>query len=318
MDSFTVANSAPTDRLLTFIVPIRNMAGKLCWLGELIESPRHHIIIVEDGSTDDTLIQLIQLINASASDVNLISGNFGGPGQARNAGMALCTSAYLAFFDSDDENFGGERMELLMEIAETAGTQIVGGGFEVREVHTDQIFRHSAPESLLDALEGNPGIWRFLFRREFIVENSLQFSEGKMGEDLLFLLDCHLAGGTYTAFNESIYRYRVGELNQATNSPRARMSLLLLLVELERRFDAAAKKADKRLIALLWLRTLISALKNLDTSGKYKAIRHLFITAFRDLGLTLTSLGQLPRFLKKRVSLVDRSLRVEGPKSGKA
>ena len=316
MDRITAANTAPTDRLLTFIVPIRNMAGKLYWLSELIESPSHHVIIVEDGSTDDTLIQLRQMISANTSDANLISGNFGGPGQARNAGMALCTSAYLAFFDSDDENFGGKRMEAMMKIAETTGTQIVGGGFEVREVHNNQIFRHFAPDRLLDALESNPGIWRFLFCRDFIVENSLRFSEGKMGEDLLFLLDCHLAGGTYSAFNESVYRYRVGELTQATNSPQARSDLLLLLVELERRFDEAGRQADKRLIALLWLRTLISSLKNLDFSGKNKAIQHLFVTAIGHLGLTFTSLGQLPRYLRKRVSLIDRALRIEGSSNG--
>jgi len=315
MDVIDISSAQSTEPSVTIIIPIRNMENRLVWVGQLIARSDQHLIIVNDGSTDDTLIQLQQLIGTNTGRVTLISGDFGGPGQARNAGLDLCSSEYLAFFDSDDENFGGAGIEKLLKIAIATGAQIVGGGFEVRDIHSNQIFRHSSSARLVDALESNPGIWRFLFRQDFIFEYQLRFSQHKMGEDLLFLLDCQLAGGSYMSFEKATYRYRIGDASQATRSPQAQIDLLLLLDELKERFGQASTRLDRRLIALLWLRTMASSLKNLKGRGRRRAIHHFIISTTSEPSLTFSSLQQLPKALLKRVALIDPTLRIEGPEN---
>lgn len=60
--------------------------------------PPQRIILVDDGSTDGTA----QRVQAAAPDVILISQKNRGPGSALDAGVAVCTSPYIAFLDHDD------------------------------------------------------------------------------------------------------------------------------------------------------------------------------------------------------------------------
>lgn len=56
------------------------------------------VIVVDDGSTDDT----ISYLNSLRSKVEVVRQTNRGPGAARNAGAARATGKYLAFLDSDD------------------------------------------------------------------------------------------------------------------------------------------------------------------------------------------------------------------------
>lgn len=56
------------------------------------------IVVVDDASTDDTLERLEQF----AGRITVIRSAKGGVQKARNAGVAACSSAYVALCDSDD------------------------------------------------------------------------------------------------------------------------------------------------------------------------------------------------------------------------
>ncbi len=57
------------------------------------------VIVVDDGSTDDTA----QIVRDKFPDVILIQQENGGNAAARNTGIAAATGEYLAFLDADDE-----------------------------------------------------------------------------------------------------------------------------------------------------------------------------------------------------------------------
>lgn len=62
------------------------------------------IIVVDDGSTDDSLSKLEILKNSAPNTINfiIISQKNAGPSKARNHGIKIASAEWIAFLDSDD------------------------------------------------------------------------------------------------------------------------------------------------------------------------------------------------------------------------
>lgn len=60
------------------------------------------LIIIDDGSTDDSLAILNQLVSTLNNPVKLIQQKNAGPAVARNTGIKEAKGDFIAFFDSDD------------------------------------------------------------------------------------------------------------------------------------------------------------------------------------------------------------------------
>ncbi len=84
------------------VIPAYNSAA---WLPEAIASvraqqwPELEIIVVDDGSTDDTQ-QVIERLRGS--DLRCITQPNAGPAAARNAGIVTARGQWIAFLDADD------------------------------------------------------------------------------------------------------------------------------------------------------------------------------------------------------------------------
>lgn len=113
----SIANNKPTVRtqtadkhpLVTVIIPTYNRAPLLMdTLSSLQAQPYRplEVIIVNDGSTDDTQDQAIRWISAVKSDselrCHLIQQENKGAAAARNHGKRHATGKYIHFLDSDD------------------------------------------------------------------------------------------------------------------------------------------------------------------------------------------------------------------------
>jgi len=80
------------------------------------------IIVVDDGSTDDTRLQLKRFIGTSHLKY-VYQPNSGKPSVARNTGIANATGDYIRFLDSDDLLLDGsiEKMKTVLNIHQDAG-----------------------------------------------------------------------------------------------------------------------------------------------------------------------------------------------------
>lgn len=87
---------------VSVVIPTYNYAGHI---GRAIRSalaqtrPPNEIIVVDDGSTDETQSVLAQF----GDSIKVIRQCNSGPSAARNTGAALATGDLLAFLDADDE-----------------------------------------------------------------------------------------------------------------------------------------------------------------------------------------------------------------------
>jgi glycosyltransferase involved in cell wall biosynthesis len=90
-----------SEPLISVIIPTYNRASAVC---EAVRSAARQtysnveIIVVDDGSTDDTLARLAQF----GDSIKVISAANGGVAAARNRGINVAKGELLAFLDSDD------------------------------------------------------------------------------------------------------------------------------------------------------------------------------------------------------------------------
>jgi glycosyltransferase involved in cell wall biosynthesis len=91
--------SGPVD--VSVIIPTYNRGSLITDAVESVlgqQVPRVEIIVVDDGSNDNTL----QTLAPYRDRIIIVQTNHGGAPHARNAGIKVATGRYVAFLDSDD------------------------------------------------------------------------------------------------------------------------------------------------------------------------------------------------------------------------
>lgn len=90
---------------ISVIIPAYNRA---VLIGQTLDSilaqtrPVSEVLVVDDGSTDDTREVVYRYENKTSGMIRLIKQANAGPSVARNHGLSLCTGDYVAFLDADD------------------------------------------------------------------------------------------------------------------------------------------------------------------------------------------------------------------------
>lgn len=92
--------------LFSVIVPTYNRVDEIKELlqsltKQILPKEKFEVIIVDDGSTDNTLEYLAQYQNESGVNLRVLKQVHKGPGEARNLGMANADGKYMLFIDSD-------------------------------------------------------------------------------------------------------------------------------------------------------------------------------------------------------------------------
>lgn len=103
---------------VSIIVPMYNIGAFACSCVSSLLAQTYaniEIIIVDDGSTDNT-IQLIERVVQDDSRVKIFHKDNGGLSSARNFGVERCVGDYITFVDGDDV-LDSRMIELLVKIA---------------------------------------------------------------------------------------------------------------------------------------------------------------------------------------------------------
>lgn len=217
---------------LTAIIPIGNVNDDLrilkSWINESKKFPLK-LILVHDNYDKRTELQLSNIRKSFAkSKLVVITGKFGSPGLARNAGLKIVKSEWVAFWDCDDKPM----LETIFNaITNSSNTdEVIVGGFQVRNASNNFLdFKHSNKPTI-KSISLNPGIWRMIFKSELI--KNLKFTNLKLAEDQLFIAELNLPVRKLNFYSKSFYEYIYGGNNQLTskrnNLPDLRLATRLL------------------------------------------------------------------------------------------
>lgn len=197
--------------LVSVIVPVYNMAAHVekC-LDSILASAGLdlELIVVDDGSTDDSLA-ICQRKLAGLPSIKILQQANAGQGAARNYGLSHAVGKYVLFVDSDDTidialfaktvplmereaydflNFGLDFVDLNGRVSHT----IIPGRYQ--ELHGRSIFEHAMMDEEIYSSPVNK-----LYSRDFLVRHEVKFPHIKACEDIYFsrVLSFH---ATKTAF----------------------------------------------------------------------------------------------------------------------
>lgn len=174
---------------VSIVIPVYN-GNK--YIGKFLENIQKQtfvnieVIIVDDGSTDDSKEIIRKYIENSALTIKLITQKNQGQGMARNTGILHCTGEYLIFLDQDDSIDSDYVATLYKLICKNSADVVVTG---YRRVNTRGRIKKQIRLKLSDwSPFMNITPWGKIYRLDHIKKNNIQFLPVVLGEDIYFSL----------------------------------------------------------------------------------------------------------------------------------
>lgn len=122
-----------SEPLFSVVIPAYNYAEKIARAVESVvdqlDQASADLLVVDDGSTDQTLEVLEQLQAKHNGRFRVISKPNGGSASARNRGIEETSGQYLIFLDADDEMAPGALAVLAQHIEGYPTTRMVAGAY---------------------------------------------------------------------------------------------------------------------------------------------------------------------------------------------
>lgn len=224
--------------ILSIIVPMYNVEP---YINRCIESLLNQtftyteIIIVDDGSTDLSLTNVLEYQKKHSDKIKLYSQTNKGQSSARNLGLSKAIGKYVAFVDADDfidKNMYSEMLlyaeENDLDIIQCNYLNWYGDGskknhvykFDInqKEIYTGKEYYEKEPSlSPCDKV----------FKRSFLSNMNFYFEEGRYAEDVLEISKAYFYAQRVMYINEVFYFYRRESMNSTRNSTTLNKSIKL-------------------------------------------------------------------------------------------
>lgn len=222
---------------ISIVIPVRNMNGKLknltSWIDEALRL-NLQVILVEDTSNRTRTSELDELLEIRTdSNLKRVSGEFGNPGSARNAGKELASGEWISFWDADDIGYPQKALEVLLN--EDLTCDLIVFSSETRDWNTGNLLVENHVNSFsgdISQIAGYPGIWRMIFNSKFI--ENVSFPPFRMAEDQVFLAHVVRQNPRIKFCDEIAYSYFVNVPGQLTRSNEAIGDLRLAIADMEK------------------------------------------------------------------------------------
>lgn len=289
--------------LLTIVVPVHNMSGRLAnlskWLDDA-DTQNVKVILVHDKSEDSTGIELFELLKSKNShNFSLLETNAQSPGLARNCGLEIVDTPWFSFVDSDDFVYISSILKLVRETA-LSDCELGVGSYVSSDLRFGEETVVQPPVAKKNALPlhlaKKMGLWRLVLSTSSF--GDIRFTDHKMGEDYLYTnLVLNRTSRIFTS-SQIVYKYFYGG-NSNLTSNHSVMSDMIGIIKLIKNIKPVKNNATAFRVFTIQKLTL-SVIKNLKTREKIIAktllsinlishpvylLRLLFSLKFNGLGL---------------------------------
>ncbi|MFS1443842.1 glycosyltransferase family 2 protein [Vibrio sp. 10N.286.46.E10] len=205
-------------KILSIVIPAYNASKTIYSTLESVERNFQkydvEIVVVDDGSTDETYKKIISYKDRTQLQLKVIKQKNKGEGGARNTGLLNCNSDYVLFLDADDVFLDFDFGEI-KRILETKEYSCVVGGYEkstgnAQKKYTFEEEIISNNDLILKQVFSRillPGIGNTFFKKDIIDNNDIEFKAFKYGADNDFVRTFSLFCSKVKVIEDVIFSY---------------------------------------------------------------------------------------------------------------
>lgn len=183
----------------SLVIPIYNASSYISSTLEALlspSSPSIEIILVDDGSTDDSA-SICDAYAAKDDRIKVLHEAHHGVAHSRQVGLEAAKGVYILYVDADDQVEPDMIADMYQEAVTQKADMVI---CDYRELTYDrEVYRKQEPTALSgeaileDILSGKlyGALWNKMMRREWLLQTKASFPlELTMREDLIFLSQC--------------------------------------------------------------------------------------------------------------------------------
>lgn len=226
---------------VSVIVPVYNSA---LYLDKCLDSLVNQtlkdieIIVVNDGSTDNSQEIINKYIKKDKRIVSIVKGN-GGLGDARNYGIKKATGKYIGFVDSDD-HVDLNMYEDLYKTAEKENSDIVECNFYwsyKNKLKEDKPkYNYDSKEDIFNNIRVM--VCNKIFRKELVIKNKIMFPQGVKYEDILFTYKILPHVNKISYIGKAYYYYIQRQNSLSNNQNEKTKDIFVLLDEIKKYYKS--------------------------------------------------------------------------------
>ncbi len=240
---------------LSVIVPIHNNGTYLeekCFASLKRSSSfnKMEIIFVNDGSTDETTIKIINRLRRRHPDIvyyEFETGS-GSASRPRNKGARIASTDYITYLDPDNEACG-DGFHQLLEVIKNQNVDMVVGNIikedndrrvagkytgTIKKYNNDRLLIENPREYLINAGMRVQSIQALIVKTSVIVDNDLIMVEGAAGQDTMFFQELVLNCDRIQGLNKFIHVYYAAVAGSVTNTVSKKFFEKYYKLEIER------------------------------------------------------------------------------------
>ena len=222
-----VIDSSNCPKKVSVIVPVYNVEKYIdhC-LDSLVNQTLQEIeiIVVNDGSTDNSQNIIEKYANNYSHMVKVFSKENGGLSDARNYGICHAEGEYIGFVDSDD--FVEPNMfEIMYEKAIMTNADIIVCSFN--HIYDSGKIKHISIDNKFGAFDNDlkemlvcakPYAWNKIYRRAFFINTGISYPKGQYFEDSAVTYNLIYLAKHIEFINDPLYNYRYKRKDSITGT----------------------------------------------------------------------------------------------------
>lgn len=225
--------------LLSIIIPAYNIEN---YIVECIDSVlkikniKYEVLVILGESTDNSN-KIVEEYTLKNDNIFMCFQNARGLSNARNCGMEYAKGEYILFLDGDDY-IDANKLECAIKYLMDCKSDVLVSEYRKFYDFDDRYFISKQINDIKNNENINIkikkflrekkcfwNVWRYIYRKDFLIKNKIRFKEGTYAEDLEYTTDIFLNTDNICFFNDYYYNYRLNRKNSLMNVPTKKRTI---------------------------------------------------------------------------------------------